>query len=109
MERKSFITYREEDDGVLKYYILQKEFPHNCGVISIKPNPEAIVQSTVSGYNLWVVHAGTLRGNMIAVYPSYKENLQLCYDEMANFFYNERILKDEKRYEKFKIKSNANT
>ncbi len=104
MARHPFISYREEDEGELKYYIVQKDFPHNVGVICTQPNLDALAQGTVSGYNLWIVSNGVLRGNFIAVYPSYKEDLQLTMDSMANWFYSERILKDEKRYERFKVK-----
>ncbi len=107
MERIAYITFREPDEeGILRYFILQKEFPHNLGCISTLPNPEALVQATVPGYNLWIVHAGVLRGNFVAIYPSHKEELQLVYDNMANWYYEERILKDWKKYEKYKIKNN---
>jgi len=105
MESKPFITYREEDEkNVLRYYILQKDFPHSKGVILSQPNHEALCQSVVPGYNLWVVWDGTLRGNFVAAYPNYEIDMQLCFDSMASWYYSERILKDEKRYAKFKIK-----
>ncbi len=104
MARQPFLTFREEDEGILKYFIVQKEFPHHQGLICTQPNLDALAQGTVSGYNLWIVSAGVLRGNFIAVYPSYKEDQQLVFDSMANWFYSERILKDEKRYERFKVK-----
>lgn len=105
MAKQPFLTFREEQDGVLKYFILQKEFPHNMALISNLPDLNAIAQGTVPGYNLWIISCGVLRGNFIAVYPSSKEDRQLAFDEMAEWFHVERILKDEKRYEKFKIKS----
>ncbi len=105
MERIAFLTFREIDDkGILRYYILQKEFPHNKAVILSQPNHEALCQSVVPGYNLWVVWDGTLRGNFVAAYPDYQKELQYTMDSMANFYYSERVLTDEKRYSKFKVK-----
>lgn len=102
---EKYLTFREKDDTeTLRYYIVQKQFPHNLAIILSQPKHESLVQSVLPGYNLWVVHHGVLRGNFIAIYPSHKEELQVIYDEMANWFYSERILKDEKRYEKFKVK-----
>jgi hypothetical protein len=108
MERQPFITYREIDEtNTLRYYILQKEFPHCIGKVLAEPNHGAIVQGVVPGYNLYIISDGVLRGNFIAVYPSYKEELQLTFDSMAAWYHAERILKDEKRYEKFKVKQNV--
>ncbi len=109
MEWKPFITFREEVDGEEKYFILQKSFPHNVAIIATQPMANPIAQSTIAGYNLWLVWSGTLRGNMIAVYPEYKDQLVDCFEEMAEWFYNERILKNEKRYAKFKIKKDVPT
>jgi len=105
MERTAFITFREPDnDNVLRYYILQKDHPHNLGMVLSQPNHEALCQSVIPGYNLYIVWVGTLRGNFVAAYPNYEVDMQLCFDSMASWYYSERILKDEKRYAKFKIK-----
>jgi len=105
MERIPFISYREPDDkGVFRYYILQKEFPHNKAVILSQPMPEALCQSVVPGYNLWIVWDGTLRGNFVAAYPDYEKDLQFTMDNIAAWYFSERIEKDKKRYEKFKVK-----
>ncbi len=110
MERIAFLTFREIDDkGILRYYILQKEFPHNKAVILSQPNHEALCQSVVPGYNLWVVFDGTLRGNFVAAYPDYQKDMQFAMDAMAAFYFSERILKDEKRYSKFKVKQDVST
>lgn len=104
-----FITYHEEVEGETKYFILQKAFPHNVGVICVQPSANPIGQSTIAGYNLWITWSGTLRGKMLAAYPEYEKDLQLCFDEMANFFLSERILKNERRYAKFKIKKDVSS
>jgi len=104
-----FITYRENNDGVLRYYILQKDFPHNVGIIQSQPNGSAICQSVVPGYNLWVVFNGTLQGNFVQAKIDYAKELQVVYDNMAAFFWAERICLDKKRFEKFKVKSDVST
>lgn len=110
MARIPFITYREMDaTGILRYYILQKDFPHNVGVVLSQPKYEAICMSIIPSYNLYVVWDGTLRGNVVAAYPDYKVDLQLCFDNMAAWFWAERIVMDKKRFEKFKIKQDVST
>lgn len=98
-----FITYREEDkDGRLCYYILQKDFPHFVGVISTYPS-EGTWQSPISNYNMWVVYAGTIRGNLIPSYRNISDETQSVFDEMASWYYQNRILKEPNKYKKFKI------
>lgn len=105
-----FITYRENDKkGILRYYILQKAHPHNLGVILSQPDHTAIVQSPIPGYKLYVVFNGTLAGNFVHATLDYKKELQNIYDNMACWFYTERIITDRKRFEKFKVKSNVST
>jgi hypothetical protein len=102
-----FITYREKDkSGVLQYYVLQKEYPHFVGIISSIPI-SGTWQSPIAGHNLWVVFNGTLRGNLIPAYQKIGDDIQASLDNMAAWFYNERIKPDEKKYSKFKIKSNV--
>ena len=99
-----FITYRETDrEGVLQYYILQRDFPHYIGRISPYPIENPICQSPIAGYNLWVCFAGTIRGNIIPSYPSEKQNMIAVFESMATWFYANRIISDEKKYKKYKI------
>jgi hypothetical protein len=99
-----YITFREMDDtGNLQYYILQREFPHYIGVIRTIPLARSLVEVHVSGYNLYLSFAGTLRGNMI---PSFKDAIKemvIVYQNMATWYLDNRITKDEKRFKKFKI------
>lgn len=100
----TFITYREKDSsGVLQYYILQKDFPHINGLILNKPC-EGNWCSPVPGYNLWIVFDYTIRGKMIPSYKNIREEISSVLDRMAAWFYAERIMQDEKKYKKFKIK-----
>ena len=108
MERVPFITYREKDSkGVLRYYVLQKDHPHNVGVIISQPDHEAIVQSVIPGYNLWIVWDGVLMGRYIHASVDYAKELQVVFDNMSAWFWAERIALDKKRFEKFKAKSNV--
>jgi len=99
-----FITYREKDEsGNLQYYILQKDFPHLVGRLDAKPS-EGSWCSPVAGYNLWVVFNYTLRGKMIPSYKNISEQISAVLDSMATWFFAQRILLEEKKYKKFKIK-----
>lgn len=105
---KPFIVFKEIDsNGELKHYVLQRDFPHYLGVILEYPRQEAIVKSAVSGYNLWVCFAGTLRGNFIPNYPEVLVEKQRVFDIMANWFYTNCVMPEEKKYKRFKIKDNA--
>lgn len=102
-----YITFRDVDnENKLRYYILQREYPHYVGVLSEKPEADPIGQGTVAKYNLWVIFAGTLRGNFIPAYQDVKKELSFIYQNMADWYYENRILKDESRYKKFKITTN---
>lgn len=102
-----FITFREMcAGGRLSYYVLQRDFPYIVGVINEAPPGNTIGASTVSGYNLWIVFNGTLRGNFIPSYRNITDEIQLVLDNMASWFLSERILPDEKKYKRFKINTN---
>lgn len=103
-----FITYREPDkNGNLEYYVLQRDFPHWVGRISTIPKEGALAQSTIAGYNMYVIIEGTLRFGLIPTYKNVMEEMQLVADTMAVWYYTDRMIMDKKRYEKFKIKTNA--
>jgi hypothetical protein len=103
-----FITFRDKDkNGELQYYVLQREHPHYVGCISSHPVAGAIAQSPVSGYYLWVVIQSTLRGNFIPAYNNVDKDMAVIADNMAAWFWAERIVSDKKKYKKFKIESNV--
>jgi len=103
---KPFITFREEDEqGELQYYILQKAFPHYLGRIVSQKLESNLMQKPVSGYNLYVVFNGSLRGNLVPAFKDVYEEIENVFHAMADYFYRERILKEEKKYQKWKIKS----
>jgi hypothetical protein len=99
-----YITYRDKDEeGNLKYYILQRDFPHYLGVIVTIPMEGAISNEAIPGYNMWVSFAGVLRGNYIPDYRNTMDEINSVFSNMAAWFWAERIQENPKKYEKFKI------
>lgn len=99
-----FITFRDIDkQGKLQYYILQRDFPHYVGLLSTRPMDTVISNSAIAGYYLWIVFWGTLRGPFIPAYNGVDKDIQSLLDNMADWFCNERIMEDEKKFKKFKI------
>jgi len=99
-----YITFREPDDsGRLCYCILQKEFPHYVCLLVAAPMEKSLCNSPIAGYRLWVSFSGTIRGNII---PSYKDIIpelsRVCFD-MGNWFLNNRIKQEQKKYSKFLV------
>ena len=101
-----YITYRDIDErGELQYYILQRDFPHFIGVISPIPKMEFIPAIAISNYNLWVVFNWTLRGRMIPSYKEIEKEIVQQMSNMAEWYYENRILIEPKKYKKFKIET----
>lgn len=98
-----YITYREAVNGVNQYFILQKEHPHFVGTITTMPIANSIVNQPIASYNLWVTFYGTLRGNFIPIESDIYNQIESVLFDMAQWFYRERILKDNKRFKKWKI------
>jgi hypothetical protein len=97
-----YITYREEKEGNLLYYILQKEHPHYVGVIAYNVI-ENKIQIPITEHNLYVTFAGTIAGNYIPSYKDVVSQIENTMSSMAIWFYDNRILKEPKKYQKFKI------
>jgi hypothetical protein len=95
-----FITYRETLNGDLRYYILQKSHPHFVGEIVSAPS-EAIMLVPITRHSLWVKFAGTIYGNMIPSYRNIQEEMEEVYTNMAEWFYQNRILPEPKKYKKW--------
>jgi len=94
-----FVTYKEDD----KYFILQKEFPHFVCQISEQPIVNFIQPLPISNYNLWIIFYATLRGNMIPSYKDIHKEIVSVMNAMAIWYYEQRILQNEKKYKKWKI------
>ncbi len=99
-----FITYREKDEnGVLQYYILQRDFPHFIGVIL--PSFEVgNWYAPISGYMLWVNFAGTIRGGLIPSYRDISDEINYSMQKMADWYLPDRVLVNKKKYKKWEIK-----
>lgn len=101
-----YITYRENDsEGRLCYFILQKDFPHFVGLLSTGKLDTVLASSPIAGYNLWINFNGCLRGNVIPSYKNIIDEIEKEMSSMAIWFYNNRILVEPKKYERFKIKA----
>ena len=104
-----YITYRELDNaGELQYYILQRDFPHYIGLISTYPKENIILPIQITGYYLWVNFDGTLRGDLIPNYRNISEDIKFVINEMAIWYYANRIVPKHKKYKKFKYDSSSN-
>ena len=105
-----FITYREENDkGVLCYYILQKSFPHYVGVIVSIPDFDALVNAPLPECNLYVSYGGCLHGNVVPSYSNSDAERDAIFYAMAEWYYWNRVKKEPKKYEKFKINASITT
>lgn len=99
-----FITFRDTDSvGELKYYILQRDFPHYVASIEDRKPESALMVHPILGYSLWLVFAGSLRGNMIPGYNNVKQEIESVMLNMSNWFYQYRVLADPKKYKKYVI------
>lgn len=99
-----YITYRETDiNGRLCYYILQKQFPHYVGLISLGKMDNVISSIPVGGYNLYVNFNGVLQGNFIPSYNDVLDEIDVVLSSMADWFYYNRVVIEPKKYSRFKI------
>lgn len=100
----NFISYREENEnGLLCYFILQKQAPHYKGIVSVGMLPEALASAPIGGYNLYVNYSGLLSGNFIPGFDGVIEEVTAVLWSMASWYLNNRILTDQKKYAKFLI------
>lgn len=98
-----YITYREPDaDGNMLYFILQKDFPHFLCEVSERPIVNFFQPVPINEYNLYIIFNATLRGNVIPSYQQIGEEIKAVMHDMATWFYNERIIPNEKKYKKWK-------
>lgn len=104
-----YITFREPTQDGMQYYILQKEFPHYVGIISSHPVNKTLCQIAIPGYNLWVVFCGTIRGNVIPSYNQIQNEIEIVFQNMAQWFLEHRILAEPKKFNKWKFKPSSTT
>ena len=104
MKWPKFLTFKE---GAY-VYILQSAFPHYIGRVLRYDNDYTLDQAQgepkarIEGYRIMVFFAGALQGNQVwgTTTPA---DLQKLINEMAGFYFSERICGDEKRYAKWKV------
>jgi len=96
-------------------YILRTKDPFELGrVIKVNPSPFAEVEyknqfkplilSRIDGYSIFIVYAGQLFGNKVRVTGAdWEAELQKIYDQMALFFYEEKILNNPGYYKRYKL------
>ncbi len=99
-----FITYKENyPNGEEHYFILQKEFPHLLCEVSSIPKIYFVPPMPISNYNLFIEFNGCLRGNVIPSYKDIGEEIKSVMYSMSVWFFEQRILPNEKKYKKWKI------
>ena len=97
-----YITYREPVGDEMGYFILQKEYPHYLGRIVEFPTGKKITYASVGQYNLYVEYYGTIMGNFVPIFDGVILEMQLALEKMADWFLENRILTEPKKYKKFK-------
>ena len=98
-----YITYRDiNNEGELTYYILQRDFPHYLSEIITTPKEGLITPIQINGYYIWVNFIGTLRGGMIPGYRNIKDDIKFIVNDMADWYYANRVIPQYKKYKKFK-------
>jgi len=104
MAGQPFLTYRETDnDGVLQYYILQKEWPHYSGMVVTDPYFKTILKIPIAGYNMYVSFNGVLRGRCIPILKGEDKEMLVVLQNMGSWFFDNRILPNPSKYKKFKV------
>jgi len=102
-----YLTYREPDEeGRLCFFILQKASPNYIGLLVASPVEGAIINVPIPNYNLWITFYGCLIGNYIPAVNGVLSDMDLVFHDMADFYYNNRVL-GVKKYDKFKIAKNG--
>lgn len=96
-------------------YILHTREPFELGrVIKVQPSPFAeieyknqfkpLILSRIDGYSVFIAYAGNLFGNKVRVTgANWEEELQEIFNQMALFFYNEKIINNPGYYRRYKL------
>lgn len=102
-----FLTYREDREGLLCYYILQKAYPNYKAIVSVGPLVDSLVSAPVGGYNLYVNFMGVISGNFVPAHKDAMQEIESVMWQMASFFLNNRVLTEPKKYHKFKLNNDT--
>lgn len=106
--KQPFISFREQNEnGLLCYYICQKAHPNYIGIVSVGQLLDSLASAPVGGYNLYINFNGCIQGsNLIPSYNKVIEEITGVMWQMAEWFLNQRVMADPKKYAKFKIITN---
>ena len=99
----NYITFTEPNENEeMEYFILQKLFPHLLCKILEMPIVNVFQPVPINEYDLYIIFNGTLRGLQLPSYKNIGDEIKDVMHDMADWFYNNRILKNEKKYKKWK-------
>lgn len=107
--KEAFITYRENNDGELGYYILQRAFPNYIGRLTLISTEKKLISSPIAGYHLYITFDGVLLGNYVPGNKDVYEEIVSVFTEMARWYLSNRIMIDEKKYKKWKLNVSSTT
>jgi len=100
-----YITFKEDLNGELALYILQREWPHYVASLDYHPTQGEIAQVPMAGHNIFVTFRGTIRGRFLPAQQNVVMEVENVMQSMATWFYESRIMKDPRRYKKWAIHS----
>ena len=110
-----FIVPNKNDLNMGAGFILHTREPFELGrVIKVQPSPFAEVEyknqfkplilSRIDGYSIFITYAGNLFGYKVRVNGAdWEAELQKIYDQMAQYFYEEKILNNPGYYKRYKL------
>ena len=102
---EKYITYREDENGVASYFVLQKEFPHFVGRLIDNPYFTSLCNAPVPQTKLYIAIIGTLRGNMIPAYQKVTEEIRSVAVDMALWYYDKRISPQPQKFKRWLLKA----
>jgi hypothetical protein len=97
-----FITYRDNDEsGELQYFVLQRAHPHYVGQIIDNPNFKAVYKVPIPQTSMFVAYYGDIEGRRFPMYINAEKEINAVLVNMAQWFFENRIKKNEKKYKKW--------
>ena len=97
-----FITYRETDEGgELQYYVAQKAHPHYVGQVIDNPNFASLYKVPIPNTTMYIAYFGVIEGRRFPLHSHFEQEINGTLVAMAEWYYHNRIKKDEKKYKKW--------
>jgi len=98
MQLAPYITFKSGENLL----ICQTRAPHYIGLVS--GNRESTFHTVqVPLHSLFVSFKGNLEGNFMLMKQDEVKNIKKVFEEMAIFYFHDRILKFPERFKKYKI------